>query len=75
MLPRLMATTPDPVNRFSSPVSIEEFQTWFDGDGRLVKESLMRQCLFEGNHEARGYRPPKAVDKPLLHDRPAFGGR
>ena len=46
-----MATTPDPVNRFSGPVSVEEFQTWFDSDGRLVKESLMRQCLFEGNVE------------------------
>ena len=43
-----MATTPDPVNRFSHPASVEEFQTWFDADGRLVKESLMRQCLFEG---------------------------
>ena len=60
MLPRLMATTPDPVNRFSSPVSIEEFQTWFDGDGRLVKESLMRQCLFEGSHEV--YRACPIVD-------------
>ena len=48
-----MATTPDPVNRFSGPVSVEEFQTWFDSDGRLVKESLMRQCLFEGNVEIR----------------------
>ena len=43
-----MATTPDPVSRFSGPASVEEFQTWFDADGRLVKESLMRQCLFEG---------------------------
>lgn len=46
-----MATTPDPVNRFSSPASVEEFRTWFDVDGRLVKESLMRQCLFEGTRE------------------------
>jgi hypothetical protein len=51
MLPRLMATTPDPVSRFSGPASVEEFRTWFDADGRLVKESLMRQCLFEGSHE------------------------
>ena len=43
-----MAMTPDPVNCFSSAASVEEFQTWFDADGRLVKESLMRQCLFEG---------------------------
>ena len=53
MISRLiqMAMTPDPVSHFSGPASVEEFHTWFDSDGRLVKESLMRQCLFEGKGE------------------------
>ena len=44
----IMASTPNPVNRHHQPASVHEFQNWFDGDGRLVKEAVMRQCLFEG---------------------------
>ena len=45
-----MATTPDPLSRHQQPASVQEYQTWFDEDGRLVKEAVMRQCLFEGKH-------------------------
>ena len=43
-----MASTPDPVCRFQQPASVVDYQSWFDSDGRLVKEAVMRQCLFEG---------------------------
>lgn len=45
-----MASTPEPSNHFQQPAGVDEYQSWFDADGRLVKEALMRQCLFEGKH-------------------------
>ncbi len=37
-----------PVTADRSPVTPEECLGWFDSDGRLVKEAVMRQRLFEG---------------------------
>ena len=35
------------------PVSPEEYVGWFDSDGRLVREAVMRQRLFEGEDRGR----------------------
>ena len=42
-----MASTPDPVCRFQQPASVVDYQSWFDSDGRLVKEAVIRKWLFE----------------------------
>ena len=43
-------SNPSPRTRHGTPVSTDEYQGWFDSDGRLVKESIMRQTLFEGEY-------------------------
>ena len=35
-------------DRPRTPVTPEEYRDWFDSDGRLVKEGIMRQRVFEG---------------------------
>lgn len=32
-----------------APLGPEAVEEWFDPDGRLVKEAMMRKALFEGN--------------------------
>ena len=68
-----MASTPDRLNRFHQPARVQEYHSWFDSDGRLVKEALMRQCLFEGEYP---FHDPKFLaqccDEPSMTVYPHF---
>ena len=44
----LLTPNRNEARREGSPASQEDVDSWFDKDGRLVKEAKMRQTMFEG---------------------------
>ena len=51
-------SSPSPaVRAHSAPLGPDEVGEWFDQDGRLVKEAVMKKALFEGMYQYHKVEP------------------
>ena len=51
-----------------APVDEDEFLSWFDADGRLVREASMRQAVFEGEMILNSFfNTPAVIHHPSAH--------